>query len=70
MYVCNCAEVFFNMPLLVLEDPKHSQSEMRLHASGKTDSQRSLHVTFTWRANETLIRVIAVRDMSKKERII
>ena len=63
-------EVFFNMPLLVLEDPKHSQSEMRLHALGKTDLQSSLHVSFTLRANETLIRVISVRDMSKKERTI
>ena len=37
---------------------------------GKTDLQRSLHVTFTLRANETVIRAISVREMSKKERTI
>jgi uncharacterized protein len=63
-------EVFFNMPLLVLEDAKHSQSEIRLHALGKTDAKRHLHITFTLRANQTLIRVISARDMSRKERAI
>jgi uncharacterized protein len=63
-------EIFFNMPLLVLEDAKHSQSEIRLHALGKTDAERHLHITFTLRANQTLIRVISARDMSRKERAI
>ena len=64
------SKVFFNMPLLVLEDGKHSHSEIRVHALGKTDLQRSFHVTFTLRASGTLIRVISARDMSKKERTI
>lgn len=63
-------EVFFNMPLLVLEDSKHSQSGIRLHALGKTNAERHLHITFTLRANQTLIRVISARDMSRKERAI
>lgn len=61
-------QVFFNEPLLVLEDRKHSQSEPRYHALGKTDGARLLHVTFTLRSTNTLIRVISVRDMHRKER--
>lgn len=41
-------QVFFNAPLLMLEDAKHSDHEVRLHALGKTDSGRRLHITFTW----------------------
>ncbi|MFA5632858.1 MAG: BrnT family toxin [Porticoccaceae bacterium] len=63
-------EVFFNDPLLVLNDPKHSQTEMRLHALGTTDDTRLLHITFTLRGNGTLIRVISARDMHHKERAV
>ncbi len=62
--------VFFNEPLLVLEDPKHSQDEIRFHALGKTDFERRLHVTFTLRKDRTLIRVISACDMHRKERDI
>ncbi|HIC47596.1 MAG TPA: BrnT family toxin [Methylophaga aminisulfidivorans] len=61
-------QVFFNCPLLLLHDPKHSQIETRYHALGKTDTERLLHITFTLRQNETLIRVISARDMHHKER--
>ena len=63
-------QVFFNQPLLVLADDKHSQAETRYHALGVTDGSRLLHVTFTLRIKNTLIRVISARDMHKKERII
>lgn len=63
-------QIFFNQPLLLLEDSGHSQSEMRFHALGKTDDDRLLHVTFTLRAKGTLIRVISARDMHRKERTI
>jgi len=63
-------QVFFNQPLLVLEDAKHSQDEVRFHALGKTDNARLLHETFTLRATGTLIRVISARDMHRKERKI
>ncbi len=63
-------QVFFNQPLLVLEDDKHSQAENRYHALGITDGSRLLHVTFTLRIKNTLIRVISARDMHKKERVI
>ena len=61
-------QLFFNDPLLLLEDAKHSQSESRIHALGKTDEGRMLHITFTLRKKNTLIRVISARDIHKKER--
>lgn len=63
-------QVFFNDPLLLLEDAKHSQRESRIHALGKSDEGRLLHITFTLRRNEEKIRVISARDMHKKERKI
>ncbi len=59
-------QVFFNQPLLLLEDNGHSQEERRFHALGKTDNNRKLHITFTIR--ERKIRVISARPMHKKER--
>jgi uncharacterized DUF497 family protein len=60
-------QVFFNFPLLILSDPKHSDSEPRLHALGTTHEGRRLHLTFTLRNEEQLIRVISARDMHRKE---
>jgi uncharacterized DUF497 family protein len=62
-------QVFFNEPLLLLHDRKHSDKEQRFHALGKTDVARALHVTFTLRDGGTLIRVISARDMHRKERM-
>ena len=61
-------QVFFNQPLMLVEDVQHSQAELRFHAFGVTDSNRQLHITFTVRAEGTLIRVISARDMSLRER--
>ena len=61
-------QVFFNQPLLIVADPRHSMHEPRFHALGRTDEDRLLHVTFTLRGAATLIRVISARDMSRKER--
>ena len=63
-------QVFFNAPLLLPEDANHSQLEPRLHALGKTDLGRLLHITLTLRDDTTLIRVISARDMHRKERAI
>jgi hypothetical protein len=63
-------QVFFNTPLLVLEDIKHSRKELRFHALGKTDKVRLLHITFTLRGAGEKIRVISARDMHRKERAI
>lgn len=63
-------QVFFNEPLLLIADTKHSQGEARLHALGKTDKGRTLHITFTLRDAGKIIRVISARDMHRKERTI
>lgn len=63
-------EIFFNIPLIVVEDYQHNQTEDRLHALGKSNSGRLIHVTFTLRKDGQLIRVISARDMSRKERAI
>jgi len=62
--------IFFNNPLIVAVDEKHSRSEQRFNALGQTTEQRLLHVTFTLRSSGTLIRVISARDMNRKERKI
>jgi uncharacterized DUF497 family protein len=61
-------QVFFNEPLLTVPDAKHSANEQRIHALGRTDDGRLLHITFTLRDNATKLRVISARDMSRKER--
>jgi uncharacterized DUF497 family protein len=63
-------QVFFNQPLLILEDRPHSKTEPRWHALGHTDAARLLHLTFTLRAGGKLIRVISARDMHRKERSV
>lgn len=63
-------QVFFNVPLLLMDDASHSQKESRLHALGKTDEGRTLHITFTLRQAGQLIRAISARDMHRKERTI
>jgi uncharacterized DUF497 family protein len=59
-------EVFFNEPLLIVEDFKHSLNECRCVALGKNDFGELVTVVFTVRNNH--IRVISARTMSKKER--
>ena len=61
-------QIFFNEPLLMVADERHSVLEQRIHALGHTDDGRLLHITFTLRHKETKIRVISARDMSRNER--
>ncbi len=61
-------QVFFNEPLLVLDDSAHSDAEARWHALGRTNERRLLQVTFTLRANGTRVRIISARPMHRKER--
>ncbi|EKE21621.1 MAG: hypothetical protein ACD_7C00166G0003 [uncultured bacterium] len=61
-----CEEVFFNQPLVIFPDKKHSQEESRYYILGKTTRNRKLLVVFTIRNNK--IRVVSARDMSRKER--
>ena len=66
--VAEAEQVFFNVPVLMLPDSAHSQSEPRYHALGKTIDGRRLHISFTLRGDGKLIRVISARDMHRKER--
>ncbi|MGA2622609.1 MAG: BrnT family toxin [Bacteroidota bacterium] len=61
-----CEEVFFNQPLYVYSDQRHSKTEDRFYALGKTNQERLLFIVFTRRKNN--IRIISARDMHKKER--
>jgi uncharacterized protein len=63
-------QLFFNSPLLVLSDMRHSEAEPRFHALGKTNEGRRLHISFRLRGGDESIRVISARDMHRKERAI
>ena len=63
-----CEQVFFNQPLFLVEDVRHSSDESRFHAFGVTDGTRRLHITFTLRVDGSLVRVISARDMGLRER--
>ena len=58
-------EVFFNEPLVVRSDIRHSQREKRYHALGQTSRDRYLFIAFTIRGK--LIRVVSVREMNRRE---
>jgi len=59
-------QVFFNTPLLVADDHRHSDNEKRFFVLGQTDEDRPLFVAFTLRQQK--IRVISARDMHRRER--
>lgn len=61
-----CEQVFFNQPIIILPDVKHSVSEERFLLLGRTDTDRLLFVVFSVRAK--LVRVISARDMNRKEK--
>ncbi|HET6402425.1 MAG TPA: BrnT family toxin [Candidatus Kapabacteria bacterium] len=59
-------EPFGNLPLMLRDDPKHSQIEDRYIALGKTDVNKLLTVVFTIRGDK--IRSISARPMSVMDR--
>jgi len=59
-------QIFFNRPLVVARDEKHSMVEDRYFVLGHTDDGRLLFGVFTIR--NYLIRPIQARDMNRKER--
>jgi len=63
-----CEEIFFNLPLVISDDVKHSKIEKRFYALGKSKVERFLFISFTIRNN--FIRVISARDMNQRERKI
>jgi uncharacterized protein len=58
-------DVFFQDPLVVRSDVRHSKQEQRYYALGQTLAGRRLFVVFTIRRR--LIRVISARDMNRNE---
>lgn len=61
-------EIFVDARLLVLIDEMHGGDEPRYHAYGKTAAGRLLQASFTMRRNDTLMRVISARPISRRER--
>jgi uncharacterized DUF497 family protein len=61
-----CEQIFFNKPLVVTDDVKHSGVEQRYYVLGATDQGCTLFLVFTMRGG--LIRVITAREMNRKER--
>ena len=57
-------EIFFNEPLVIMADAKHSKQETRFLALGQTESGRLLFISFTVRRSLILI---SARDMTRTE---
>ena len=62
-----CEQAFFGEPFLVSFDASHSKDEPRWRALGRSAAARPLFVVFTLRGS--LIRVLAARPMTRKERV-
>lgn len=62
-------EIFFNRPLKVFPDSKHSEREERFIALGVSNKKQSLAIVFTIRNNgDEKIRIISARKQNKKEK--
>lgn len=61
-----CEQPFFNRPVVVAPDVKHSAHEARFALLGLTSAGRHLTIVLTIRG--TLVRVISARNMSRRER--
>ena len=59
-------EAFVDKDILLLEDIKHSQKELRFEAIGRIIKGDILFLAFTARGDK--IRIISVRKANKKER--
>lgn len=66
VHFTECEQTFFNRPLFISADDRHSEHERRFAALGITDRNRQLAIVFTIRENR--VRVISARDMDRKER--
>ncbi|MFH1038685.1 MAG: BrnT family toxin [PVC group bacterium] len=60
-----CEQIFFNQPLIVKREKKHSPLENRYYVLGRTDTERLLFMVFTVRKDK--IRLISARDMTRAE---
>ena len=61
-------QVYFNRPIVVAPDPRHSSEEVRHFALGVSNEGRHLTIVFTRRGD--LLRVVSARSMSARERRI
>lgn len=61
-------EIFFQKPLLLFPDTKHSAKESRFIALGRTKQGKQLVISYTMRKDK--IRIISARMQNKKERNI
>lgn len=59
-------EVFYNRPVYIYSDDRHSLIEHRLLAYGVTNQKRLLAIVFVFRRGK--VRVISARDQNSKER--
>ena len=64
-----CEQACFSEPFVVVADSKHSEHEERWRALGTTLNGRKLYLVLTIR-RDTLIRVVAARNMNRKERAL
>ncbi len=60
-----CEQIFFNKPLIMRKDKRHSILENRYYGLGRTSAERLLFVVFTVKADK--IRIISARDMTDRE---
>ena len=63
--IVECEQIFFNKPLIVKRDKKHSNFENRYYVLGRTNMDRLLFAVFTVRKDK--IRIISARDMTDSE---
>jgi uncharacterized DUF497 family protein len=61
-----CEELFYNTPIILGNDIKHSEQENRYYVLGQTNAKRLLFIVFTVRKQK--IRVISARAMNRKEK--
>ncbi|OGK19386.1 hypothetical protein A3D80_00645 [Candidatus Roizmanbacteria bacterium RIFCSPHIGHO2_02_FULL_40_13b] len=66
IYHKEAEEAFFNKPIKIYKDIKHSQIEKRYYLLGITNHRKYLYITFTLRNSR--IRVVSARKQSKKEK--
>ncbi len=60
-----CEQIFFNKPLIINRDKKHSVFENRYYVLGRTDFDRLIFAVFAIRDDK--IRIISARDMTSSE---
>jgi len=60
-----CEQIFFNRPLIIKRDKKHSKAENRYYVLGRTNVNRLLFAVCTVRNDK--LRIISARDMTDAE---